>query len=39
MVPPVVDAFDEAGLRIPAIVSQHHGEAYTAIEWQFKPRP
>ncbi|HMG20442.1 MAG TPA: hypothetical protein VK607_03965 [Kofleriaceae bacterium] len=39
MVPPEVDAFDEAGLRIPAIVSQHHGESYTAIEWQFKPRP
>jgi len=39
MVPPVVDAFDDGGLRIPAIVSQHRGESFTAIEWQFKPRP
>lgn len=38
LVPPVVDFFDDSGVRIPAIVAEHRGSPYTAIEWQFKPR-
>ncbi|HEX7836053.1 MAG TPA: hypothetical protein VF469_01255 [Kofleriaceae bacterium] len=38
MVPPVVDAFQDGRIRIPAIVSENRGAPYTAIEWQWKPR-
>jgi hypothetical protein len=38
MVPPVVGAFQDGETRMPAIVAEHSGAPYTAIEWQFKPR-
>lgn len=38
LVPPEVDVFQEEATRIPAIVAEHSGAPYTAIEWQFKPR-
>ncbi len=37
MVPPTVDSFQDGGTRVPAIVSEHSGAPYTAIEWQFRP--
>jgi hypothetical protein len=38
LVPPVVDSFDDGGAKIPAIVAEHSGAPFTALEWQFKPR-
>jgi hypothetical protein len=37
LVPPSVAYFQDGGTRVPAIVSEHSGAPYTAIEWQFKP--
>jgi hypothetical protein len=38
LVPHRVEFFEEGGARIPAIVAEHRGAPYTALEWQFKPR-
>jgi hypothetical protein len=38
IVPPKLGFFEDDGTRIPAIVAQHSGAPYTAIDWQFKPR-
>jgi hypothetical protein len=38
IVPPEVDVFQDGDTRIPAIVAEHRGAPYTAIEWPFMPR-
>jgi hypothetical protein len=38
LVRPVVGSFEDGAIRVPAIVAEHRGSPYTAIEWQFQPR-
>jgi hypothetical protein len=37
-VPPKVERLKLDGVNLPAIVSEHSGSPYTAVEWLFKPR-
>jgi hypothetical protein len=39
LVPPTVDTLRDGSAAVPAIVSEHSGAPYTAIEWQFKREP
>jgi hypothetical protein len=39
MIPPRVEMLDDGDARIPAIVEQHLGAPYTALEWQLRLRP
>ena len=38
MVPPKVEVFQDGTTQISAIVAEHSGAPYAALEWQFKPR-
>jgi hypothetical protein len=35
---PKVERLKLDGVNLPAIVSDHSGSPYTAVEWLFKPR-
>jgi hypothetical protein len=37
-IPPKVGLFRDVGIQMPAIVAEHRGAPYVALEWQFKPR-
>jgi hypothetical protein len=39
IVPVTIEPLEDGATRMPAIVAEHSGAPYTAIEWQFKPRP
>jgi hypothetical protein len=39
IVPVTIELLQDGGTRMPAVVAEHSGAPYTAIEWQFKPRP